>query len=114
MLTLACARAPNHTHAQITNKLTHAHTHTHKHTHTNTHTLRHIHAHTPHTHTHTRLHTHTHTHTGAMVLRQKLKGSGTKQHGGDASGSYFSIEMGEADLEAGVVNGVYIYLCMNT
>eukprot|EP00802_Teleaulax_amphioxeia_P001911 Tamp_01913.p1 GENE.Tamp_01913~~Tamp_01913.p1 ORF type:complete len:955 (+),score=284.97 Tamp_01913:1710-4574(+) len=38
---------------------------------------------------------------GAFVVRQKLKGS--KSRGGDASGSYFSIEMSEADLEAGVV-----------
>jgi hypothetical protein len=39
---------------------------------------------------------------GAFVVRQKLKGSKTR--GGDAAGSYFSIEMSEGDLEAGVVN----------
>ena len=42
---------------------------------------------------------------GALAVRRKLSGNGgPKQRGGDASGSYFSIEMGEADLEAGVMN----------
>ena len=39
-----------------------------------------------------------------LMVRRKCKGSGGKQRGGDASGSYFSIEMSETDLEAGVVN----------
>lgn len=39
-----------------------------------------------------------------LMVRRKCKGSGVKQRGGDASGSYFSIEMSETDLEAGVVN----------
>ena len=47
----------------------------------------------------------------AVVVRQKLRGGG-KSRGGDASGSYFSIEMGEADLEAGVVNGKQACLCV--
>ena len=41
-----------------------------------------------------------------FVVRRKLQSFGSKAPG-DASGAYFSIEMSERDLEAGVVNGAF-------